>query len=190
VYNSWFYLLALIWVWQAFTQRDRRLRQQFFLSLMLGWILLGSVAAVLFSSAGPCYFGRVTGLPDPYQPLMTYLNDANQVHGVWALGLQAALWRSYTLQEFSLLSGISAMPSMHVVLATLFALVCWRTNRWLGIVMSIYAALIMVGSVHLGWHYAIDGYAGAAGMMTIWYLVGRALSRRQIGRRLAVIETA
>jgi membrane-associated phospholipid phosphatase len=145
---------------------------------------------MLFSSAGPCYFGQITGLPDPYLPLMTYLNDADQVHRVWALGAQAALWHNYALREFTMVSGISAMPSMHVALATLFALVCWRTKRWLGIVMSIYAVLIMIGSVHLGWHYAIDGYAGIGGMIAIWRLVGWALARHGAARRLAVTEPA
>ena len=63
VYNSWFLCFNFIWVWQAFRQGDDRLRLQFFLSLILGWILLGSVLATLLSSAGPCYFGRVTGFP-------------------------------------------------------------------------------------------------------------------------------
>jgi hypothetical protein len=85
-YNFWFYFLSLIWVWQAFQSRDNRLRLRFFLALILGWILLGNVAATLFSSAGPCYFGRITGLPDPYVPLMAYLREVDTIHTIWALG--------------------------------------------------------------------------------------------------------
>lgn len=177
-YNIWFYVLAVIWAYQAFSQRDDRLRQQFFLTLFLGWILLGNVAAMLFSSAGPCFFGDVTGLPDPFLPLMRYLNDANQVHPIWALEAQGALLQAYTMQGVSAGVGISAMPSMHVAIATLFALVCWRIQRWLGVAMTIFAMVIMIGSVHLGWHYAIDGYFGALGMIAIWWVVGRALDRQ------------
>jgi hypothetical protein len=80
---------------------------------------------------------------------------------------------------------------MHVALATLFALVCWRTRRWLGIIMSIYVLVILVGSVHLAWHYAVDGYVSIAGMILIWWTVGRALARRSAIRSgAALTDTA
>ena len=184
-YNLWFYFLGMTWVWQAFSQRDDRLRLRFFLTLILGWILLGNIAAAMFSSAGPCYFGRVTGLADPFVPLMSYLHEASLSHAVWALDTQEMLWHKYSLREVALGAGISAMPSMHVAMATLFALVYWRTKRWLGIAMTIYAIIIMIGSVHLGWHYAVDGYASALGIMVIWWVVGRALDRKNTARSMA-----
>ncbi|MGH7929196.1 MAG: hypothetical protein ACREQV_15520, partial [Candidatus Binatia bacterium] len=39
-YNLWFYVLGVIWAYHAFSQRDLRLRRQFFLTLLLGWIVL------------------------------------------------------------------------------------------------------------------------------------------------------
>jgi hypothetical protein len=177
-YNFWFYLLGIIWAYHAFSQRDLRLRRQFFLTLLLGWILLGNVAAMLFSSAGPCFFGDITDLDDPFAPLMRYLNEADQVYPIWALDAQEALMHAYMTQGVGVGVGISAMHSMHVAIATLFALVCWRVSRWLGIAMTAYAFLIMIGSVHLGWHYAIDGYFGALGMIAIWWLVGRLLGHQ------------
>jgi hypothetical protein len=177
LYNSWFSVLSLVWLWQAFSQRDNLLRMQFFLTLMLGWILLGNVGAVLLASAGPCYFGQVTGLADPYSPLMSYLREANHTYPIWALTAQSFLWDNYTFGSLSLGAGISAMPSMHVAIATLFALLCGRTNRWAGVLMTVYAVMILIGSVHLGWHYAVDGYIGAAGMIAIWWIVGRLLER-------------
>lgn len=175
-YNVWLVVLNLVWVWQAFSVKNERLRLQFFMSFVLGWVLLGSVAAMMFSSAGPCFFGRVTGLPDPYAPLMAHLATVNETHTLWALNVQEKLWELYATSELGLGAGISAMPSMHVASATLFALIGWRTHRWLGIALTLYAVMIMIGSVHLGWHYAIDGYAGAAGMGAIWWLVGRLLA--------------
>jgi hypothetical protein len=187
-YNFWFYFLSLIWVWQAFRQSDNGLRLQFFLSLTLGWILLGNVAAAWLSSAGPCYYGRIVGLPDPYAPLMSYLYHVDETHSIWALGAQEMLWGNYQMRDVMVGSGISAMPSMHVAIATLFALVCWRVRRWLGIVMTIYALIIMLGSVHLGWHYAVDGYLGAAGMLAIWWCVGWCL-KRGAERRAGAVAT-
>jgi hypothetical protein len=171
-YNLWFYFLTVIWVWQAFAQSNNALRQRFFVSLILTWMLLGNVFAVLLSSAGPCYFGRVTGLPDPYAPLMDYLHGVNETYTLWALGTQEMLWRNHTTGAVMIGSGISAMPSLHVAMATLFALVCWQVHRWLGIIMACFAGVIMIGSVHLGWHYAVDGYAGAIGMLIIWWSTG------------------
>lgn len=180
-YNGWLIVLNLIWVWQAFSLKDNRLRSQFFLTFILSWIVLGSAAALLFSSAGPCYFGRVTGLPDPYAPLMSHLEAINQTHALWALNVQEKLWQLYITSNVGLGAGISAMPSLHVAKITLFALLGWRMHRWLGIVLTIYAIMIMIGSVLLGWHYAIDGYAGALGMCAIWWLVGRLLEQRDKG---------
>jgi membrane-associated phospholipid phosphatase len=178
LYSSWFYMLNLIWVWQAFSQRDNRLRLQFFLTLILGWIILGNVAATFLASAGPVYYGNITDLSDPFVPLTAYLNDANRTYPILTLLAQKYLWDSFSMRLLVLGAGISAMPSMHVAIATLFALVCWRTKRWVGALMTIYAMLIMVGSVHLGWHYAIDGYVGALGMIAIWWIVGIVLRRR------------
>jgi hypothetical protein len=189
-YNFWFYVLGFVLIWQAFSHYNNRLRLQFFITLMLGWILLGNVAAILFSSAGPCYFGQVTGLPDPFVPLLAYLRTVDQSYAVWAIRAQDILWHTYSMHDISLGAGISAMPSMHVAVATLIALVCWRTKRWVGMVMSFYALIILIGSVHLAWHYAIDGYAGAAGIMAVWWIVGRALARHDAIRRLAITDTA
>lgn len=172
LYNLWFFILCFVWVWQAFSLRDRQLRAQFFATLVLLWMLFGNLVATLLASAGPCYFGRVTGLPDPYAPLMDYLKHADQVARVWSLQVQDYLWTSHVESAIGLGGGISAMPSMHVAMAVLLALLFWRTNRVLGAIAAVYAVLIQVGSVHLGWHYAIDGYLGALATFAIWYLVG------------------
>jgi hypothetical protein len=184
-YAVWFIVLCFTWVWQVFSLRDERLRRQFLWTLLVVWILLGNLAALYLSSAGPCYFGRITGLPDPFQPLMAYLSQANNDNPVWALIAQDVLWQNYIGREVELAAGISAMPSLHVALTTLFSLVCWKTNRWLGALMTAYALVIMVGSVHLGWHYAVDGYVGALGTILIWRIVGWCLKKRASSERAA-----
>ena len=42
----------------------------------LMWILIGGILAVVFSSAGPCYYGRLGLSPDPFADLMAYLRGA------------------------------------------------------------------------------------------------------------------
>ena len=172
LYQCWLYLLYGVMVWQAFSTRDPRLRMQFFLTLVLMWALLGNLVATVFSSAGPVYFGRVTGLPDPFEPLMSYLRAASQVSPVWALEIQDWLWSAHVADNDQVGTGISAMPSIHVATAVLFALVGWRTSRALGILFAGYAVAVMVGSVHLAWHYALDGYVSIVLTCLLWRAAG------------------
>jgi hypothetical protein len=177
LYAIWFLVLGFVLVWQIFSLRDQRLRRQFFWALLITWILLGNIAGTYLASAGPCFYGRITGMPDPYEPLMAYLRETDLSHPIWALRAQELLWHHYVTRQVEVAAGISAMPSLHVAISTLLALLCWRTNKLLGLAMTLYAITIMIGSVHLGWHYAVDGYFGAIGSMVIWWAVGRCLVR-------------
>ena len=177
-YHLWFLLLYSVLYWQFLDIRRPQLRMQFLLSFVLSCIVLGSVVAVLLSSVGPCYYGHLYSA-NPYAPLMAYLHTANQQVPVWALPVQDMLWQGYQSQGAQGELGISAMPSIHVATAMLMALLGWRANRAAGIAFSLFAVLIMLGSIHLGWHYALDGYVGAAGAALIWQLVGLALGARR-----------
>lgn len=178
-YNLWFVVLLSAIFSNVAAARDSLLRHQFLLSFMLLWLIGGFGIALIFSSAGPCYYARL-GLGDLYQPLMDALQSANQQYPIWALSLQDRLWGGYQgLPSGSM--GISAFPSMHVASAVLIALHATRLSARLGILMWIFAALIMLGSVVLGWHYAIDGYAGALIALAIWKITGAALSRAHAG---------
>ncbi|UCD28174.1 MAG: phosphatase PAP2 family protein [Planctomycetota bacterium] len=176
-YNLWFFVMFMILFWQTFSLRDARLRMQFFLTFILSWVLLGTVGAIVFSSAGPCFYDRVVAGEDIFQPLVAYLSAAQQSVPVWALNAQEMLWDAYANSKVGRVNGISAMPSMHMSMAFLFALVGWRTHRAPGVALTVFAVLIMIGCVHLGWHYAIDGYAAIVCTWPIWWAVGRLLSR-------------
>lgn len=176
LYNLWLPLMYLVFYWQVFSQGDLRLRMQYLLSFVVTWALCGSLLALLLSSAGPWLFQELTGLAEPYGPLMDYLYLADQSFKNWSLEAQAYLWASYHTQEVATGGGISAMPSLHVAIAVLQALLGWRVNRRLGLLFTLYAAVILIGSVHLAWHYALDGYLSILLALVIWKLVGWALS--------------
>lgn len=178
IYNSWFFLVYSVFFWQAFSLKDRRLRMQFLISFVMVSAVIGNILAMSLSSAGPIYFSRITGLDDPYEPLFYYLYTADKTYPVWVLNTQEVLWYYYAHSVRVLGSGISAMPSVHVAQALVIALLGWRVNRTAGIVLSFYAVVILLGSVHLAWHYAIDGYVAVAVTLMIWYLVGRLLPDR------------
>lgn len=177
IYHLWFFVLYGVVCWQAFARRDPRLRMQFFLSMLLAWSLLGSLAATIFASVGPCYYGYWIEGPDPYAPLMAYLRAADEIYPVWALTVQDVLWQGYLSGRLEEGVGVSAMPSMHIAAVMLNVLFGWRVNRALGWAFTVFALLTFLGSVHLGWHYAIDGYAAVLGTLAIWWGVGRLLAR-------------
>jgi hypothetical protein len=169
-YAAWFVVTFGSLIWQAFFARGTALRMQFLLAFALSWFLAGNVLAVVFSSAGPCYYGYLH-TSDPYAAQIAYLRETADSWPVWSVEIQDLLWNSYAATLGSNI-GISAMPSMHVEMAVLIAIVCLRTNRWLGTVAVLYAATIIVGSVHLGWHYAVDGIAATFLALLFWWVAG------------------
>jgi hypothetical protein len=138
---------------------------------VLAWLIGGGILAIALSSAGPCYYADLGLSPNPYQPLMYYLHNTNEQFPIWALIAQRTLWEAYIGAD-TLVSGISAMPSMHVTIVVIQAIMGWRLSKWLGTALSLYAITILVGSVHLGWHYAVDGYVAIALAFLCWWLSG------------------
>lgn len=167
-YNLWFLVTWMMWVHFAFAERPSQLRTQFFLSFFATWVTIGGVLAIWFSSAGPCFYGRLGLTPDPYAGLMAYLHGVNEMYPIWALPVQDELWRGY-IDNSVIVRGISAMPSMHNGSALLFALAGYRVSRPVGHLLTAHAILIFIGSIHLGWHYAVDSYLAWALTLVIWF---------------------
>ena len=70
------------------------------------------------------------------------------------------------------------MPSMHNAQAALFVVFAYSIDKRLGRATLVYAALIFIGSVHLGWHYAVDGIVGIVAALAVWSVCGALLSRK------------
>ena len=81
--------------------------------------------------------------------------------------MQDVLWQGHVGK--SAIDGISAMPSMHNGSALLFALAGYKISRFAGHLLSAHAILIFIGSIHLGWHYAVDSYLAWALTLVIWF---------------------
>jgi hypothetical protein len=178
IYVSWFSVLLLSILLTA-TWAPLALRARFFLALALTCALAGSLAATLFASGGPVYFGEFAGDGDRFFALLEGLE------GTVAQRNHVALWEAFATQSDKLYGGISAMPSMHVTLTALVALAAFTWHPLAGAVAGLYTLLILTGSVHLAWHYAIDGYAGIALAAIIWFGVGRIEMTPHTGREPA-----
>jgi hypothetical protein len=166
-YMLWFPMLFGFLLWAAWSA-DRALRRRALLAAVLVWVLCGNVAAIALSSAGPCYYDSVVTGANPYAGLMMMLDSFHHQHLLFARVNQIGLWNAMQSHTWLPFGGISAMPSVHVAMAVLVALVGWTRSATAGTLLTIFAGLIMLGSVALGWHYAIDGYVGALMAYAIW----------------------
>jgi hypothetical protein len=174
-YHGWFVPMSLGLILCAWLPASRfKLRTQYCLTYIGVWIGIGSILAFAFPSAGPCFYGDLVG-PSPFNGLMGTLSDAQQASGFHldALRNQGVLLRGSTAGNLHVGGGISAMPSVHIALAVLFALGAFGLNRTAGYILAAYAVLIWIGSIHLGWHYAADGLVSGALVIPMWWAAGR-----------------
>jgi hypothetical protein len=175
LYTSWYAVLIFTVIGFAFAPSSR-LRARFLSSYALVWVVLGTVMAAAFASGGPVYYTHFTGEPR-FEALMIQLGALD----LRATQIQAALWAGFTGESDFLAEGIAAMPSVHVGFAVLLALVAWRVGAWVRWIAIAYAFVILLGSVHLGWHYAADGYVAAGVTWLIWAAMGRLHGDRPAG---------
>ena len=179
VYQLWIAAFYLALVWACGWVERRELRRRFLVAFILCWAVLGSFGAIYFSSVGPCFYeyfyhdGR-------FAPLMAYLNAAGAVVPNMSLEVQRQLIDWHQAHQGGLGRGISAMPSMHVSIACLLALLGWSVSRTWGIAGTVFTGLILVGSVHLGYHYAIDGYVSLAATPVLWWIAGRTVKAPRV----------
>lgn len=179
-YHAWFAPMTLGVMACAFLPMTAdRLRYRYLVSYGLLWIIGGTLFAFAFPAAGPCFQPTALGSVAGFEPLIArleaqrdWLEAAGLPGGLTALKYQASLFNLFGQGELAMGGGISAMPSMHNGLATLFAIVAFQFSRTAGWAMTAYAALIWLGSIHLGWHYAVDGPVAAIIAIAVWRMSG------------------
>ena len=175
-YHGWFAPMAVGVVLCAWLPASTyRLRAQYLLSYIAVWIGIGSVLAFLLPSAGPCFYNELVGPSPSFDELMRRLADLQAASGgkFTAFNSQAMLLEARGSPHLSIGGGISAMPSVHNGLAVLFAIAAFNINRIVGGLFAAYALLIWIGSIHLGWHYALDGIVSVVLTVLIWGAMGK-----------------
>jgi hypothetical protein len=186
--NFWFVICFGMVYWVAVSPRLDGVRVRYFVTFLLTWGVIGNLLATIFSSAGPVYYGYVTGDHARFADQVAFLaTTADQVGS--AASYQAYLWQMYVSAEPGLGTGISAFPSMHLALITMNVMFLrelkpsWTPWAWL------YTAILLVSSVYLGWHYAVDGIASIALAAGLYWAVRKAMSVRWRWGRATVPAT-
>lgn len=169
--TTWFFWVYGILFYMAVCGAAQR-RRRYFVGMFAAWALLGNAMASALISAGPCYYGAVTGDTARFGPAMEALRAAIGSE-TGAMAFQALLWRMYESGQIGVGAGISAFPSMHVAAAALSALVLAERGRGMAIIGWTYTGIILFGSVYLGWHYLIDGLFS---ILAVW-VIHRAMLR-------------
>jgi len=152
-----------------------RVRRRYFLLFLFVWVTCGNVLAGIFLSAGPVFYGAVSGDQGRYAELSAFLSTSHS--GNSAATYQTYLWDLYVKGLPGFGGGISAFPSVHVGLITLNALFAYEYSRRLGALAFAYVAFVLASSVYLGWHYAIDGYVSII-VVLLGYRIASAIGRR------------
>jgi len=137
--------------------------------------LIGGVLSYPLSSAGPLFYERL-GLGGEFNALLfqDYLGNVRQVADY--------LWSSHVHRDVGLGVGISAMPSMHVAIATWIMIAAHAFARPLLGASVIFFAAIFFGSFLLGWHYFLDAPGGVACACVGW-LVAKRVARASSSSR-------
>lgn len=176
-YHLWVLLIYMGTIYFALFVDDRSLRIRYFAACFGLWAINGVALAILFASVGPCFVGPLLGNPH-FAEQAAYLAQANQQWPVMVVEVQQQLIAWHQSGSHGLGRGITAMPSMHVALALLFFLAVRQVGRRLGLTFFAFFAIIVIGSVHLGYHYAVDAYVSIAVTAALWGLCGALVRRR------------
>ena len=141
---------------------------RYYAASMAMWIVGGVFCAYLLASAGPTFAHMVD--PEfaqrfaPLKASLAALLPASSPFNHGPLYLEEGIrsWQAYPG------GGISAMPSMHIASAVLLAIAAGRSM--LAIPAWLFVAILAVGSVHSGYHYAVDAILAAIIALACWKL--------------------
>ena len=195
-YGFWLILMVVSMLICSYASGDPLHRCRFMLCFIATWIIAGSALAYLLPASGPIYFSQFQAGPDPFVQLKaTLLAEDQAIRAAYGSQLFALQGQSLLLDKLQSQvifpgGGISAMPSMHNAIAILLACAGFSVHRIMGWALSAFAAMIFIGSIHLGWHYALDGVVAAIVSGGLW-LSSAALLRRyehRIGTRRTALR--
>lgn len=177
VYILWFPVSTFLVTWAIMT-RDRIFQVRAIATMFFVWFVLGNFLALGLSSCGPVYYEHFYG-DGRFVPLMDTLRAYHAQVNIKAVAVSD--WLISDEASGLLGTGISAMPSIHVGMTFVTWLLVKSRLGWknpITAVLALYVAAIWIGSVHLAWHYWLDGAVSIAAAALFWKATGLWLKSR------------
>ena len=148
-----------------------------YVTTFASWLIGGCLLAYATSAAGPVFAHLVDpALGDRFLPMRQHLASAlspdgpiRQSQKVLALALEKHIAMPA--------AGISAMPSMHLAMTTIYVLAARRT-LWV-VPACAFWLIIFIGSAYFGYHYWVDGILAAILAIVCWKAAELHFSSRQ-----------
>jgi len=169
------YCMGLL-VFICYAPAADRSRLRYVLTYLFGFVGIGNILAFGFLSAGPIFYDKVTGDGLRFGALSRFI-ESGADNPVPVVEVRDFLWNAYSHALPDIGTGISAFPSVHLAMATFGFWLIFEHSRRLGALAFAYLLSILVSSVYLGWHYAIDGYMSIT-VMTAFHFAARAVESR------------
>jgi hypothetical protein len=172
VYSTIWTLLAYAFpIFVVATDRDPLRVRRYLWLFFLTWVVLGNILATAGSSVGPIYYDRLLGT-DRFAALHASLDEIGREVGSTS-DFKDMLWDL----SVGKLSFISAFPSVHVAIACVAALYVRERYPGFRLLGDLFLAVILLISVHSGYHYLLDGIASIAVVLAL------NAGLRKVGRR-------
>lgn len=181
LYHPLFFPMTIAIALCSFMAPQSELRFRYLLGYTLLWSVVGSMFAFLMPAAGPCFDYFFHGSEVDFRPLTDLIAQQHAyLKSVGAPGLYSPTYQEHLLSLFgadgvALGGGISAIPSLHNGMTALFVCFAISWKRKLAFVLIPYSLIIWFGSIHLGWHYAIDGIVGNLLAIACWMMTRSAV---------------
>jgi len=140
---------------------DRMQRVRFTAALVLLW-MGGNLLYILLPSWGPVFTAPAL-VEGPLQSMPATVWVQSRLFGEIS-----SLVHSPLAPRVARFGGVAAFPSLHVAVVTLFALAGRKLLHGKFAIAVVAVLLMQVGSVVTGYHFMIDGYAGALLAIAAW----------------------
>ena len=144
---------------------DNSARARYFIAFLFTIVILGNLIATATASVGPIFYEKFVD-HIRFNGLSSALHKSPSSSVIFDFADR--LYSAYHYGVNNFFAGISAMPSIHVAVATLNALFLSSISTLAGIAGWIFAGVTLFCSVYFGWHYAIDGYVSIILVCIIW----------------------